>query len=247
MVYKKLKKILLKITPIKLKTFFGAEAIIDFKKIQEFSQMSYAQEGEDLILNRFFNNKKTGFYIDVGAHHPKRYSNTFSFYKKGWRGINIDAMPGSMSSFNKQRPEDINIEVGVSKTEQVLTYYIFNELALNTFSESEAKKKDGLRSYKIIDKKKVETFTLKQLLDLHLKDGVSIDFLTIDVEGLDLEVIESNDWEVFRPKLVLVEDLKQHTLSQLPINSKLYKIMLGYDYELVAKTFNTLFFKDKRV
>ena len=156
MVYKKLKKILLKITPIKLKTFFGAEAIIDFKKIQEFSQMSYAQEGEDLILNRFFNNKKTGFYIDVGAHHPKRYSNTFSFYKKGWRGINIDAMPGSMSSFNKQRPEDINIEVGVSKTEQVLTYYIFNELALNTFSESEAKKKDGLRSYKIIDKKRLK-------------------------------------------------------------------------------------------
>ena len=70
----------------------------------------YSQNGEDLILNRFLENKKNGFYIDIGAHHPIRFSNTYLFYKKGWRGINIDAMPGSMDLFNKIRSRDINIE-----------------------------------------------------------------------------------------------------------------------------------------
>ena len=72
-----------------------------------FSLKSYSQEGEDMILRRLFEKQKTGFYVDVGAHHPKRFSNTFFFYKKGWSGINIDAMPNSMRLFDKIRPRDI--------------------------------------------------------------------------------------------------------------------------------------------
>ncbi len=82
-------------------------------------------------MSRYFENKKTtGFYVDVGAHHPLRFSNTYKFYKRGWHGINIDAMPGSMDLFNRLRHRDINLERAVSDSKQILTYYAFNEPAL---------------------------------------------------------------------------------------------------------------------
>ena len=96
---------------------------------------SYSQEGEDMILNKIFEFKKNGFYIDIGAHHPKRFSNTYFFYKKGWMGINVDAKPGSMYLFNKIRPRDINLEIGLNNEKSVLKYYSFNEPALNTFDK----------------------------------------------------------------------------------------------------------------
>lgn len=85
--------------------------LINFKNnyLYGFSTRSYSQEGEDMILRRIFGSQTSGFYIDVGAHHPKRFSNTYFFYKKGWAGINIDAMPGSMKAFQKVRYRDIEI------------------------------------------------------------------------------------------------------------------------------------------
>ena len=86
------------------------------KPQQRFARRCYSQEGEDMILQRMFGQRREGFFVDVGAHHPFRYSNTYLFYKKGWRGINIDATPGSMREFEKYRPADINLEVAVSQT-----------------------------------------------------------------------------------------------------------------------------------
>lgn len=241
-----LKKILIRLTPMKVQNLFIQKGIQEQQKQLDFAAISYAQEGEDVLIDRFLNNKNSGFYVDIGAHHPKRFSNTYRFYQRGWRGINVDAMPGSMEAFSTERPEDINLEFGISKQKGELTYYMFNEPALNTFSEAEAKKKDGLRDYKIIETRKVTTYPLQEILEKHLKANVQIDFISIDVEGLDLEVIESNNWEKYRPSLVLVEDLKKWNLMELPEKSALYQKMLSHDYELVAKTFNTLFFKNKR-
>ena len=94
---------------------FLYETLRDFKNlyITRFATKSYSQEGEDLLLRRIFEHQKIGFYVDVGAHHPFRFSNTYLLYKRGWRGINIDAMPGSMRLFRKFRPRDTNIECGV--------------------------------------------------------------------------------------------------------------------------------------
>ena len=78
-----------------------------------YARDSYSQEGEDLIMEHFLFCKPTGFYVDVGAHHPKKYSNTYRLYRRGWRGINIDANPGSMVEFRRVRPRDINVEAGV--------------------------------------------------------------------------------------------------------------------------------------
>src|SRR4051812_44497014 len=86
---------------------------------------SWAQEGEDLVLRRFFEGQKKGFYVDVGAHHPHQYSNTFWFYRRGWRGINIDAMPGCMEGFEQHRPGDVNLELAVSDA-PTMTYFMFN-------------------------------------------------------------------------------------------------------------------------
>jgi len=94
---------------------------------------SFSQEGEDIILSRLFNDKKNGFYVDVGAHHPFRFSNTYKFYEKGWSGINIEPNPEDFHLFSKYRNRDININAGVGSNDGTLTYFMFNEPALNTF------------------------------------------------------------------------------------------------------------------
>jgi FkbM family methyltransferase len=206
-----------------------------------FSMKSYSQEGEDLILNRIFENKRNGFYVDVGAHHPMRFSNTYIFYKRGWTGINIDAMPGSMSLFNKIRPADKNLEFPISdKPEVLLTYYAFNEPALNGFSRELSMARDG-KVYKIIFRKDMQTKTLAQVFEEYLPRGQVIDFLTIDVEGLDYEVLKSNNWEKYSPKIVLVEVLGEK-LEDI-IRSELGVYMSNKGYFVFAKTHNTVFFK----
>lgn len=92
-----------------------------------WEQKCYSQEGEDQILRRMFEKKNTGFFVDVGAHHPIRFSNTYFFYRKGWSGVNIDATPGSMVSFDKLRARDTNIECGIDEQEDVLDFYCFSD------------------------------------------------------------------------------------------------------------------------
>ena len=206
-----------------------------------YALKSYSQEGEDMILRRLFEKQKKGFYVDVGAHHPKRFSNTFFFYKNGWRGINIDAMPNSMYLFNKIRPRDINIEIPISDKKQKLKYYMFNEPALNTFSKEIAEKRADKNDYKIISEKEMETATLEEIFKKHLPYSQEIDFMSIDVEGLDLQVLKSNNWRQFRPKFVLVEILGS-SITDIA-NSKEYKYLSEFEYEIFAKTVNTVIFR----
>src|SRR5437879_2682243 len=105
---------------------------------RRLSNVCFGQEGEDLILDRLMGGRTKGFYVDIGAHHPIRFSNTYLFSKRGWHGINVDAEPGSMALFRKMRPRDINIESGVGERAGTMLFYRFNEPALNTFDEKEA-------------------------------------------------------------------------------------------------------------
>ena len=203
---------------------------------------SWSQEGEDLILRRIFENKSKGFYIDVGAHHPRRFSNTYNFYIQGWNGLNIDAMPGSMSSFNEDRPRDINIEVGIGISECQLNYYVFNEPALNGFSkELSDERHDPNSAYQIKEIIKVNVLPLSLVLDSNLPVGQNIDFMSVDVEGLDFDVLKSNDWTKYRPKFVLAEILSSsmHEIEQTSIG----RLMTDVGYVIYAKCVNTVFFK----
>jgi len=190
--------------------------------LNDYSNISYSQEGEDLILNRIFESQEDGFYIDIGAHHPKRFSNTYLFYKKGWKGINIDAMPGSMKLFNFLRPRDVNIETPISNNSEELTYYIFNDPALNGFSKELSEERNKL---------------LTENLD---KDQI-IDFMTIDVEGMELEVIKSNDWKNFCPKVLIIEILKND--SENRIYDEIYGFLKDKNYQFFGRTYNSVFFK----
>ena len=206
-----------------------------------FAIKSYSQEGEDMILRRFFEFKKNGFYVDVGAHHPKRFSNTYFFYKKGWKGINIDAMPGSMNAFEKVRPRDINIEVPISSKKQKLKYYGFNEPALNGFSKRLSEQRNNSRVYDIIFTRDLQTQTLQNVLDIYLPKEQIIDFLSIDVEGLDFDVIKSVDLNKVRPRLILIEILSSsyHEL----INNEITTHLISNNYSIFFKTVNTVIFK----
>lgn len=207
----------------------------------DYPTKSYSQEGEDMVLKRILGNEKKGFYVDIGAHHPQRFSNTYYFYTQGWRGINIDAMPGSMSAFNKSRPADINIEAPVSRRKQTLTFYMFNEPALNGFSKqlSEQRSANG-QAYKIIRTIDLETVTLAEILAKYLPTGQQIEFMSIDVEGLDYDVLLSNDWSRFRPKIILVEILNK-SLEDL-FGHEITKLLGSEGYVITCKTMNTVFF-----
>ena len=173
-------------------------------KLTTHSKKIYSQFGEDAVLLSYIGDKKNGFYIDVGAYHPHRFSNTYLFYKKGWSGINIDAKPGSMKDFKKTRKRDINIGKGVSNKTTVLDYYMYTEPAYNTFSKEKYKnlKEKNITPFKIT---KVDVDKLENILKNNLLLKQEIDFMSIDVEGHTIEVLESNNWNIYRPRYILVE------------------------------------------
>lgn len=208
------------------------------------AEKSYSQEGEDMILRRIFEQKKKGFYVDVGAHHPVRFSNTYFFYRRGWSGINIDAMPGSMRLFNKYRQRDINIETPVGDENRPMTYYRFNEPALNGFDPRlSISRDDPSGNYQIIDTIQLVPRKLKAILDEYLPNGQHIDFLSVDVEGFDFEVLKSNNWEKYRPDMVLLEILDS-TLLNIS-GSALNNFLTANGYEIYAKSVNTVIYRLK--
>lgn len=212
-----------------------------FNLFDLYGHKSYSQEGEDMILRRIFEHVESGFYIDIGAHHPKRFSNTYFFYKKGWSGINIDAMPGIKKRFDKVRPRDKTIEAAVANERKEMTYYIFNDPAINTFDYISAQKSIS-NNYRVVKKQKIVTKMLKEILADNVPNDKKINFMDIDVEGLDLEVIKSNDFDLYRPEYILIES---HGAAVNDIqNNEIYKFLSEKKYELFAKTVQTLIFKD---
>lgn len=215
----------------------------------EFYRVSFAQEGEDLLLLSLFEGQGTGFYVDVGAHHPRKYSNTLALYSRGWHGINIDAMPGSMVPFRAARPRDINLELAISDARRVLTFYEFNEPALNGFDPEMARARSQFvptgqpssAPFRVIRERQLQTVTLAEVLDAHVPPGVEIDFLTVDVEESDYAVLASNDWAKYRPSLVLAEDSGVYSLDDLR-DSRIARLLRDQGYVPLCKTRLTLFF-----
>lgn len=205
-----------------------------------YGTISYAQEGEDIIVKRILNAVKQGFYVDIGAHHPFRFSNTYLFYKNGWTGINIDPIPGTKVQFDKYRPNDINIECAVSDKKETLNYFNFQEKALNTFSESLAKQYIDA-NWKLEEQIPIVTYPLKDILARYMPEQKKIHFMSIDVEGFEMNVLTSNDWTKYKPELLLIEIL-DCPVEEIKTNEiTIYLQQQGY--RVFAKTFNTVFFK----
>lgn len=222
-----------------------SELIFILKNIKAIIALnfSFGQEGEDILLDHMMLGKKEGFYVDIGAHHPIRFSNTMKFYNKGWHGINIDAMPGSMEAFKKIRKRDINLEIGIGLEKGNLEYYDFEEKALNTF-DKKLKEERILQGYKLKNVLNVPVMPLKEVLEQYIGEKKEIDFLDIDVEGKDLEVLKSNDWEKFRPKYIVVEVLKNQ-MNEI-YEDAIVKYLYEQGYSIISKMINSVLFEDIR-
>lgn len=200
--------------------------------------------GEDRILNYIFKKRKAGFFVDVGAFHPISSSNTYLFHKNGWSGINIDPFPGSMLAFNQLRPNDTNLEIGIGATEQELIYYKIGEghHQMNGFNpdfQENLFEEFGIDPA-TVSKIPIKVFPLSAIFQKYLPTNQVIDFLSIDVEGLEEMVLQSNDWKVYRPIVVMIENHKP--LDELSSAQSLIDLMKSMHYRFVFKTPNEIIF-----
>ncbi|GBR77512.1 methyltransferase FkbM family protein [Candidatus Termititenax dinenymphae] len=183
--------------------------------------------------------------MDIGAYDPVVYSNTLYFYKRGWRGINIDANPCSIKTFRKMRKRDINIESGVSNKYGELDYYVFGKTSpMNTFNKKlyDQWSKEGMQVKEI---KKVPVCPINDILAKNLPSGGQhIDFITLDVEGFELEILKSFNFKKYAPDYFVVEDLDYRDKDLIEFQkSQIYFILNKNGYIVVAKTMQTFIFK----
>lgn len=160
--------------------------------------VSYAQNGEDVLLRRALGSLSNGFYIDVGANDPVAHSVTKHFYDRGWSGINIE--PGRVfARLARARPRDVNLQVALSNHRGESTFYEYPEAhGRSTLSEEVAASVSFARL-----ERKVPLWTLAEVCRQYVER--TIDFLKIDVERHEHEVIAGGDWKRWRPRVVLVE------------------------------------------
>ncbi len=212
--------------------------IIDI--MENKGKLIYSQEGEDIIIERILGIKDAGYYIDVGAFEPKKFSNTYYFYKKGWEGINIEPNPDKFSLFNEQRKKDINLNIAISDSESELDYYRFKVSAYNTFVKQRYQEVMDKNRSEYLGKVKIKTYKLSKILDEYLPKDKHIDFLSIDTEGLEVDVLKSNDWSKYKPELIVIEIVSDSIHSIFETQAHEMLDQLGYIFS--AKTFNTCFY-----
>lgn len=172
--------------------------------------ISYAQNHEDVLLNRIFRSQRSGFYIDVGAGHPCWDSVTRHFYDLGWQGINIEPRSGTFVELVRQRPRDLNLNVCVSEQAGSATFYEVDVRAVNRkrgdaggLSTLDPSLAGQHRVRSDIHEYQVEVTTLTAICEAHAPSEIS--FVKIDVEGHEGQVIRSLDWRRFRPRVAVVE------------------------------------------
>ncbi len=202
----------------------------------------YSHSGEDIILQQIIH-KRNGFYVDIGAFHPKHYSNTYLLFKKGWHGINIDPNKESINFFNRYRPKDINIQAGVSDTTATLNYYRFSEPACNTFAQEIAEKMKKKKWMSYLGEEKIPCMTLVSILDKYVPLNTTIDLMDIDAEGFDIQILSSNNWEKYTPSVIVVES--QRFQPDYPDKDEVYIYLRMKGYELKAFVGLSLIFKHK--
>ena len=204
-----------------------------------------SQFGEDKKIIKFFKEEKKGTYLDLGCFHPIRQNNTYLFYKLGWKGINVDLNPLTIELFNIARPNDINICVAISGKRGTKNLFFDHELSsLNTISKNhtlflkEAFNKSNLK------KRRIKTDTLNNILK---KNRINkVDFMNIDIEGNELDVLKTINFNKLDIKVICIEIVNYEFYSnKIKINKKkIFNILKKNNYRLKFKTFvNYIFVK----
>ncbi len=171
---------------------------------------SYAMDGEDLAIDQFNKLKKKGFYVDVGAHHPIHRNNTNLLFNRGWEGINIDINQFSIDLFNYLRPNDLNLQTAISDEEgEILFFYQKKFSQLNTTDRQIANEHFQGKFFE----KKVKCQTIQNILDRSKYKNKKIDFLNIDIEGAEIKVLKTLNFNVYKPSLICIEILGYRDLN----------------------------------
>lgn len=201
-------------------------------------RFSYSQFGEDLVAMSLLP-EPGGFYVDVGAYHPVTLSNTFHFYRRGWRGIVIDGNPDCLHTFARRRPRDVRVHAALSDREREA---VFEVHPAGTTSQLQDTGGAVLQPSPAGGRQiRLRTRTLRAVLDEHLPGGTRVDFLSIDCEHEDLAVLKSNDWTRYRARVVSVEDWETE-----PERSEICRLLRGLGYALVATVGIGRIFRDER-
>ena len=192
--------------------------------------------GEDKFISNYFRNELNGFYIDVGCYHPLDGNNTHLLHKKGWNGINFDINFYSIKLFDFLRDKDVNINSGISCKKEKLTMYYRKEInMLNTLDEKIAK----IRFKNGYKKRSIKVNTLNFFMSKHFQNLKKIDFINIDVEGSEMDVLKSLNFKFHKPQLICVEI--HNTTKINGVNYKylksnnIYKYLLNKKYRVVWK------------
>ena len=186
--------------------------------------VSYSANYEDVILNRVFGSRNSGFYIDVGAAHPLYENDTRALYDRGWRGINIEPNATFYRELVAGRPRDRNVNAAVSDTPGQLIYHEVIGTGLSTCDPEEAARA-AAKGFEVV-RHAVDAVSLRHILE----DAAApaIDLLKVDVEGFELKVLASNDWDRFRPKIIVAEATFPESPSRRPDLVAPYLAERGY-------------------
>ena len=187
----------------------------------------HAFYAEDVSIARLLPQDHAGFFVDVGCYHPVKYNNTYALYKRGWRGINIDIDQIKVDGFNWLRPKDTNITCAVSNTTGSITFYSKGLYSLTSTLDPEFV---GNKAGYI--EQTVPCQRLTDIIDQSQFKDTPIDLLSVDVEGHDLQVLQSLDFDRYDPALIAVETHRAlfTEVTDLP----LYQYLIEKNYTLVA-------------
>jgi FkbM family methyltransferase len=195
----------------------------------------FSQAGEDAILSQIFEYVKpteSGRYLDIGAYHPYRHSNTYLLYKAGWKGVNVDPNPTAKAEFDKYRKNDVNVHAGIGAADGELSYYIIEESStMNSFSSANLERHGMLDQVKRVVK--VPVFTLSTLVS-RFPEVAKTDYMNIDAEGFEMEIISGLDSSGLRPVLITLEQNHVLNLSDV-LDSEPCKFLHDRQYVPIAK------------
>lgn len=205
----------------------------------------FGQSGEDIILQRIFKRKREGFYVDIGCFHPTRYSNTYILHELlGWKGINIDASSKAIELFKEARPNDINIHTAIGEERGKQKLHLYSDPAVSTFSRDNMKKTKKKGLARVVGEEVVDVVPLSEILDVYLPKNTHIDILDIDIEGYDMQALKTNDWEKYRPSVILIEDFS--IKAQGFKESQEYKLMKELNYRFFSHAYDTSIYVDNK-
>lgn len=227
--------------------------LINYISIQKrkfkYQKQSYSFNGVDLIVNYIFKNKKEGFYLDIGAQHPISNNNTYILFKRGWKGINIDLDKKNIDLFKIARPDDFNLNYAISDSEKEVDLFFYHESSpINTLS----KKVSNFQKANVSQVKKIKTKTLDKVLD-EISLQHRIDYMNIDVEGYEEQVLKGFNINKFKPYVISIEyldlemnklELTNNDINNL-LNSNLYQFFIKNNYYFVNWLHGDLIFVHK--